>query len=438
MSLSQEITVSLRRLLQVVVLFLATASLQAVRAETNTPSGTLPLNRFLLIIETSHAMQRRTEGTLRTINNLIATRMRGQLHLGDSIGVWTFNETLSTGKLPVQEWSEGERGAIAGKIFNFVQEQKYEKQPRLDKLLPALLQVVKKSEFITVILISEGSQDFQGTPFDQKINQSYKQWGVQQQKARMPLVTVLRAQHGQFSGYSVTPAPFPVELPPLPVELVRPKSPPSLPVVASPKPAPPPIVPSLIISGRKHEPPPVILPATDNNLAAHTPALVTNSPPATQLAEVKQPDLPLTSTVPIVSNTLSSDPASPGAVAAPLSSPLAQPIVTTLAPPAPKLSNEPSPPASSLPSQTTEPTRDNALSNSEAGNRGAVPSSSSVPGTEIATTSAAPASPHGIFIALGLLLAGSAAWVALWLWKRRTRPAAHTSLITRSLDRDRH
>src|SRR5262249_45071832 len=121
----KHIRVCLRRPLQVAVLFLAMAP-QLLRAQTNASTGALPVNRFLLIIETSHAMQRRSDGTLRTINDLIASRMRGQLHLGDSIGVWTFNETPYTGKLPLQEWSEGERAAIANKIFDFLQEQKYE------------------------------------------------------------------------------------------------------------------------------------------------------------------------------------------------------------------------------------------------------------------------------------------------------------------------
>src|SRR5262249_26187544 len=72
----------------------------------------------------------------------------------------------------------------------------------------------------------------------------------QQQKAHMPLVTILRAKDGIITNYSVNPAPWHVELPPLPVD------PP--PKVAETKPAAPlvktpPMAPPLILSGKMPE-----------------------------------------------------------------------------------------------------------------------------------------------------------------------------------------
>jgi len=115
-----------------------------IQAQTNSPS-TLPANRYLIVVETSHAMQRRSAGAFRAVHDMLGSRMRGQLHLGDTIGVWTYNEKLYTGQLALQEWSEGERAAIDDKVLNFLGKQKFEKQGRFDAVLPALLQVVKNS-----------------------------------------------------------------------------------------------------------------------------------------------------------------------------------------------------------------------------------------------------------------------------------------------------
>ena len=439
--MTRQSRVSLRRLLHAVLVFLAVGSAQPLPAQTNASPGALPVNRFLLIVETSHEMQRRSDVTLQTVNALIASRMRGQLRLNDSIGVWTFNEALYTGKLPLQEWSEGGRTAIASKIFDFLQEQKYEKQGQLDKLMPAVLKVVKNSQFITVILISDGSQEMHGTPFDDQINQRYKQWTAQQQKSRMPFVTVLRAQRGQFTNYSVTAAPWPVDMPPLPEELVKPKAPPSLPVVSAPKPAPPPMAPPLIISGRKPAPAPAV---TTNTSLVQASSPGANADPGAPAAQKKQPDAATTASAPTVPDQRLSEPAPGNATLATLSPPLAQtPGASLESKSASKPSQAPPPSETSSAPQTTErqspPVA--SLSNPPANRLDAQPTtqrSDAAAATDIATTPPAPATSLAKLIGLGLVLVVSVVGMSIWIWKRRRRPSSHASLITRSLDRDQH
>jgi hypothetical protein len=438
----------LRPLLQATLAFVAliglgTAVPLPIHAQTNSASADLPANRYLLIVETSRSMQRRSEGTVRAVSNLIGSRMRGQLRLNDTIGVWTFNDTLYTGKLALQDWSEGERSAIAGKIVSFLEEQPYEKQGQLDKVLPALLRVVKNSEFITVILISEGAQDFQGTPFDQQINLSYKQWSAQQQQAHMPFVTVLRARRGQFTNYSVTPAPWPVDMPPLPVDLVRPKTPPGPPVASARRPDPPPMAPPLIISGKKPEPAPVV--ATNSVVGQQTLAPAAASQPVTQVAQNKtQPEASSTSSapapVPGQSSLASAPPTAPAIIQPP---PVAQtPLTNGESQAAARLVQESVPAAAPpvTPALETKPASDGPPPNPPASKpdrpAGAQDSSSTPP--QVAAAPVAPGSSPAKLIAIALVIAASAAIAGLWLWKRRARPASHVSLITRSLDRDKH
>jgi len=73
----------------------------AVRAQPAVRNGD---NRFLLIFDTSSDMKRRLPAVQKALNDILAAGMNGQLHPGDSIGVWTFDQDLHTGQFPLQHW----------------------------------------------------------------------------------------------------------------------------------------------------------------------------------------------------------------------------------------------------------------------------------------------------------------------------------------------
>src|SRR6266851_3965452 len=190
-----------------------------VRAEPEAAKRPPPTNRYLLIVNTSHSMEHRAEGSLRAVQQLLESAMNGQLRRGDTLGVWTFNQDLYMGRFPLQHWSPGDRRGVTLRTLAFLQKQKYERRASFDKVLPAMDRLVKDSEFITVILVTDGDEPIQGTPFDDQINLLYKQWRDEQEKARQPLLTLLRAKAGRLTDYSVNAPPWPLELPPLPREL---------------------------------------------------------------------------------------------------------------------------------------------------------------------------------------------------------------------------
>jgi hypothetical protein len=231
-------------------LFCWTMSLVQLPAQTNAAKPSGPSNRYLLVVETSRAMQRRSDGMMKTVQSLLATGMGGQVHKGDTIGLWTFNEELHVGIFPLQQWSPGAHRGIMGKMLNFLSEQKFEKQTSFDKVMTGLSRVINESEFITVILVSDGSEKLQGTPFDDAINEAYKSWRSEQQRARMPFITVLRGKRGKLTDYTVNPAQWPLDMPPLPLELVPPVA--QAPA-AAPK-GPPPVGQSLFLTGKKSQP----------------------------------------------------------------------------------------------------------------------------------------------------------------------------------------
>src|SRR5215510_12450002 len=93
-----------------------------LHAQTNTaaPTG----NRFLLVIETSKEMQKRAAGLGGTVDQLIRSGMQGQARPGDTLGVWTYNETLNAGQFPLQTWTKDAGKHISAAVLGHLGEQK--------------------------------------------------------------------------------------------------------------------------------------------------------------------------------------------------------------------------------------------------------------------------------------------------------------------------
>jgi hypothetical protein len=170
-----------------------------------------------------------------------------------------------------------------------------------------------------VLRFCDGTGEIHGTPYDTGINQVFQHRQSERQKERLPIVIGLRAQLGQYVGCTLSFPPQPVnlpEFPPLPEVAQAP------PVVEAPAPPSPPqsSVPSLIIFGTtitNHMPAPQPKPEP-----ANLPPITVTSPPASTIAtpaptvtnEVKTPEagpLVQTSAIPAQSNIPANIPAAP-------------------------------------------------------------------------------------------------------------------------------
>jgi hypothetical protein len=255
----------------------------AVRAQ---PAGRNVDNRFLLILDTSSDMKPRLPAVQKALNDILAASTNGQLHPGDSIGVWTFDQELQIGQFPLQRWRPDNAATIKANISAFAGSQRYAKKTSFDALLPTLNQVMQVSERLTVLIFCDGYGEIHGTPYDTGINQIFQQQQSERQKARLPIIVGLRSQRGRYTGCMVSFPPLPVNLPPFP-PLPPPPAPPA-PTPALPSP-PRSSVPSLIIVGTtitNRVPPPAPKPVLTN-----PPPMVITSTPATMVTnEVKPPD----------------------------------------------------------------------------------------------------------------------------------------------------
>ena len=224
-------------------------SMVAGRAGENAAGKRLS-ERYLIIIDTSASMRRNSDNLRTVMGSLLKAGMDGQLEDGDTIGVWTFSESLQTGEFPLQTWSAQTSPTIVSNIDTFLRGLHFEKKSLPENMIPQMKAVAAGSERITMMVLTGGDAPFIGTPLDQQINYAFQNSHAELQKLRTPFVIVFRSQRGKFVGGSVTWSPWPVDFPefpplPQPKEQVVSKE-----VVANA--APP--VKSLIVIGKKPEP----------------------------------------------------------------------------------------------------------------------------------------------------------------------------------------
>lgn len=379
-------------------------------------------NRWLFVFNTSAAMRDRTNGMQAVTQDLLTTRMHGTIRPGDTIGIWTYSDQLHADEAPLQTWSPNTAPAISYNTVLFLRQHAYEKNAAFDDVLANMLRVIKISNTITVILISDGSDSFKGTPFDEKLSAFYKANYQAQKKAHMPIVTVFRGEKGGVTTNTLALAPWPVDIPAVP----------PAPVVAqkpvrkeAPAPAPKP-VPSLVMIGKKAETtfnPPNDLPEQVDQVTL--PPATEQPAPAAAKAETQPPapepapkveQQPKPAPAPVVSAPVAAAPMTPAPTA--MTSPTAVVVATSKGVQPADAQTAPAPAANEpAVAKASEPTTPPAVEATAT-----APESNLLSVRNIAIVS----------VTFTLLVCA-----LLFLTARNARRATRASLITSSLDRER-
>ncbi|MCX8089527.1 MAG: hypothetical protein N3I86_01110 [Verrucomicrobiae bacterium] len=430
-----------------------------------------PPGRYLLVVETSEAMRPRAAAALRVMETLLVSGMHGQFRAGDTLGVWTYNDDLHAGELPLQVWTPQTERLVASNVVAFLRERPFEKAARLAVVWPDVEELVRESPRLTVVWVTSGSEPCSGTPYDAQINEFFNRNGRGQSASRMPFVIVLRAQQGAFCGVTLNLAPWPVLLPSFPpwVARAKPAEPPPAPkpletrsaearpvekphLPSAPAGRTEPIVrPPLIIVGKKDEPSPPAPPAgtTSATAAGPAPTAETKSAGSTATPEVEHvlaaapvepvpkpeaavpPPLAAAPTVPApaqVSAPATPEQKPPDAGAASGSTAVASKNVAAVETPVRPVTV---PPPEETPGAKLMPVEPPPTS------QPATPMPAPTPGAPAmatATPAGAPRSMWWVWAAGGVCVAGA---LALWVWIRPSRASPRASLITRSLEAHR-
>lgn len=417
-----------------------------------------PPDRYLFLVETSEAMRPRAAAAFRAVETLLDSGLHGQMRSGETLGVWTYNEALHAGELPLQVWTPQTGPLVTSNVIGFLKSLPFEKTAHLSAVWPELEELARDSPRLTVIWVTSGVEPIRGTPFDAQINEFFSAHARAQERARMPFIIVLRAQQGAYCAMTPNLAPWPALLPSFPpwVARAKPAEPPAAakpapkpaeskpaekttPAPAAPARAEPIVRPPLIIVGKKDEPATPSAPATES--AAPTPGT-----PAT-VVEEKKPTPPApaerAAPAPDAQPVAAPPPAPPPATPAP---PPAEPRATPTPEPVPPPSR-PAPPAEitapavapAVPpvaeAKTTPPATVASRPESLVIVSESPPSAQPAPAVATATPGApARRALWWTWVAGGLCTVGA---LVLWLIIRRSRAAHRASLITRSMDANR-
>jgi hypothetical protein len=362
-------------------------------------------NRWLLVFNTSAAMRDRAGNVGALMQDLLTTAMHGNLRSGDTIGIWTYNDVLRADEAPLQTWDPRQARSVAQNTLEFLSHYRYGKTAAFGDVLTNMLRVIDLSDVITVILVSDGSDPINGTPFDARISAFYKTNYQAQRKEHMPIVTVFRGEGGRITTNTLSLAPWPVDIPMVPLPMVA-KAPPPKPVVPAAKRPPPPPVPSLVMIGDKTE-------TVMHPLADYPPNLVTPAPAVAPKVEAPAP-------APEPKPVLEENPKPTETVAPAEAAPTVHPTEPVAETPE---SAEPKETANATLAATNWPAVRKTTALDQAAVETAIaPPPSAFSGRNIAVMSAAFA-----VVVCGLLI----------LTARRARRQSQASLITRSLDREK-
>lgn len=209
-----------------------------------------PPERWLLIFDTSSTMQHWLAGTTTELQNLFFSNISSQLHAGDSLGVWTFDKKLHTGRYPLFTWQPQNAADEASQLINFLDFEHYSGRTRFAVLQPFLGRVIANSPRLTVLIFCDGKDKLKLTPYDDGINRVFDAMQADRNKLKAPFVVVIRTQAGKFVGASVNLPPGLLNVPtfpPLPqAAQIAPANPP-VDSPASPPPPLPPVAPLVIV-----------------------------------------------------------------------------------------------------------------------------------------------------------------------------------------------
>src|SRR5437899_608166 len=110
-------------------------------------------NRFLFVVETSSSSSRLEHGGRQAAFDLIYTGVNGQMHAGDTFGLWTFNELVLAGVYPMQTWTP-ENMELATSAGQFLKLQRYHKKGQLANVLKQVMSLVRSVKDVNVFIVS--------------------------------------------------------------------------------------------------------------------------------------------------------------------------------------------------------------------------------------------------------------------------------------------
>lgn len=186
------------------------------------PDGLPPMqdgNRYLFLIDVSSSMALCSETTEKTVRDLVRSGMNGEMNPGDAFAIWPYREKVFADAFAPETWLPQLNDKLADTAGRFVKSMKYEGTSFFYTALVEAFKVIRASRSVTVILINDGTETLQGTPFDLYANTIYRDHAAKMRKEKRPFVTTLVAVDGKVIGCTVGSGGDAITLPSVPADV---------------------------------------------------------------------------------------------------------------------------------------------------------------------------------------------------------------------------
>jgi hypothetical protein len=185
-----------------------------LRAETNSAPPRVSAQRFLFVVDTSGSTKKIDAGIRQALFDLIYFGIDGQMKKGDTFGIWTYNDQVTTGKFPMMTWDPEQVLPLASAAGKFLEAQKLSGDSDPMTALGRAASVVRNVKDLNIFLITDGRTPLARTAYDHQVNPVYAQRKREVEKNKKPFITTFVARGGQVTNASVTLAGEPILLPP--------------------------------------------------------------------------------------------------------------------------------------------------------------------------------------------------------------------------------
>jgi len=143
--------------------------------------------QFVFLVDTSAAMGRKQQATLRSIRTLIGSGFGGKIKDGDTFVVWTFGQSLHSDVFPARRWANKENKLLAEIGAEMILSETHEGRSDTEPVFKEVLNALSKTNGAALIVITD--QSLNGTPFDLDLQHYYSSRKMQILRERKAIVT---------------------------------------------------------------------------------------------------------------------------------------------------------------------------------------------------------------------------------------------------------
>ncbi len=187
------------------LLCVAISSVAAQSATTPLPVKPLPEGRrYLFMVDVSGGTKHCRDAIAKTVHDLVASGMNGEMKAGDAFAIWPYRTKVMTDLFMPQTWMPAVKNELANLASEFILQQNFTNTALALVATMEAMKVVEASRVATILIVNDGSEYLQGTPYDAYVNQIYKEHAMALWREKKPFVTTLLGVKGNVVGCTVS------------------------------------------------------------------------------------------------------------------------------------------------------------------------------------------------------------------------------------------